>query len=448
MSTVFIHFWQLTSSFSDEKLTWYWQERLATTMSQCDNSTRSLILDVTPEHIDMRTQAEHLQNFIDHVKRVRPTLRIFLIFNETLMKNLDLRFDKVDDIFYFDYLLMPYFGMLSKRTPYYNPSWDPDNDKLLFLIRRSPALNRIGLLRQLLDLGMENDLKWSLPGIEDGKNYFHTTTEEYIKDCLNYLPGMTEEEVQKFIEKNSKVYGPAPVSRATCSMTDSEETVKDMYSSVLGEIVSETIYDGPGPIYISEKIFKAIANHMPFIVAGQEGIEDRLKAMGFYTFEIDEVVSITDQKIISLLKNGLSPTIFFLASFHVNKFPEFYKIFKDDSWPTEIQWDELGSLLYETQAEIIEHFFSAEEIRTALRMQTLIGRILSFTETLINNKEEVKMMVEHNANRFYELGEKYVSDIKTFISKNNIDLDHLEFLELLYEKPGLDILYGQLKKSS
>lgn len=458
MTTVFIHFWLLQSSESDKELSEYWQEKLKKTLSQCKDDTKSLILDVTPELIDMRTQIENLQNFIDQVKHARPELKIFLIFNESIVENVDLKFDKVDDILCLDYLLLVYFSMLSKKTPYFIPSWNPDNDKLLFLIRRPFGQHRIGLLRRLFDLGMKNDLKWSLSTFEIGKNHFLLPPDKFVERCSSFLPGMTTEEVREFIEKNSKiigdnvglVIGETLESAGDCSSTNSEQTITEMYDSVLGEIVSETMFNISQPIFITEKTFKAIAHHMPFIIVGQEKIDEHLRNMGFYTFDIDDISSALNQKIIEILNNtsstmnqkiieilndGIDPTIFFQTSYHVDRFPKFYEEFKDENWPIEISWDNIKALPINIQAEIIEGFFSVDEIRLALRLHTIINRISSFKDSLLKNKEKVKMMTEHNFKKFHELGEKYISNIMRFLTKNNIDLDYLGFLELLWEKP-------------
>ena len=87
MKTVFIHFWLLQwdhpyrqTPFLIDELINYWQEMLTKTLLMCNDNTKSLIVDVTPELIDIRTQTEYLQNFIDQVKLARPDLKIFLIF--------------------------------------------------------------------------------------------------------------------------------------------------------------------------------------------------------------------------------------------------------------------------------------------------------------------------------------------------------------------------------
>jgi hypothetical protein len=150
---------------------------------------------------------------------------------------------------------------------------------------------------------------------------------------------------------------------------------------------------------------------------------------------LNDASSTMNQKITEVLTDGIDPTIFFQTSYHVDRFPKFYEDFKDESWPKEIRWDNIKTLPINTQAEIIDNFFSAEEIQWALRIQTTINRITFFKQSLLKNKEKVKMMIEHNFKKFHELGENYVSDIKRFLRKNNIDLDYLGFLELLYEKP-------------
>jgi len=434
MNTVLVHFWLLQSIYSDEELLNYWQEQLEETLTQCGNNTTSLILDVTPELIDMKYQSNNLQNFVNQIKIVNPQLKIFLIFNKAMVEQTELSFNNVDDIICIDYyLLIVYNRMLSAGIN--NKQWNLDNDKILFLNRRPFDIHRVGLLRRLIDLGMKNDLKWSLPDIATAQNIFGMTVNRIVEQFLLFLPNMTNQEAKNFIEKNSKT-----IDNKFNNQIDRKKLIADseeLYSSVLGEIVSDTQYLIPTPIFLTEKIFKPIANHIPFIYVGQPDAEKYLKNMGFHTFSINNTISMSDQKIEKLLENGPVSDIFFTTSFHADRFKDFYKDFKDPSWPADIEWNTINKLPVKFQVEVIESFFTATEIKQMIRLHETIQRIVCFKEMLVNNKEEVNARVEHNVKRFNELGEQNMSAIKQFLIKNNIELDIPNFFEL-FTSPASD----------
>ena len=442
MNTVLVHFWLLQSIYSDEELLNYWQEQLEETLSQCSNNTTSLILDVTPELIDMKYQTNNLQNFVNQVKIVNPQLRIFLIFNKAMVEETDLSFDNVDDIICIDTYLLYIYNKKLFNDGAIN-QWKSDNDKLLLLVRRAFGIHRVGLLRRLLDLGMENDLKWSLPDIASAQTFTFRTEDEVVDKFLQFLPGMTEQEAKDFIEKNNKVIGRWGNSILEADQSFKEQAYsqnEELYSSVLGEVVSDTEYAIPTPIFLTEKIFKPIANHIPFIHVGQPGAEKHLKTMGFRTFDFSNTTSMVEQSVNTLIKNNLDPVIFFQTSYHTDRFKDFYKDFKDPSWPADIEWNTINKLPVKFQVEVIESFFTTTEIKQMIRLYETIQRIVCFKEMLLNNKEEVNAKVKHNAKRFNELGEQNMSAIRQFLNKNNIKLDYLTFVEMLFIPPGDKVL--------
>ena len=439
MKQVFIQFW-LLPTIADEGLDNYWQQQVEETLAQCSNDTSSLFLNTALEIIDINKQTSYLQNFVNQVKTANPQIKIFLVFNKAMVNQSELSFENVDDILCLDtYFLLLYYKILTGIKTV--EQWNPDNDKLLLLIRQPFETHRVGLLRRLLDAGMENDLKWSLPDIDTIiRDFSFKTADEVVDAFLQYLPGMSNKEVKDFLEKNSKFHG-----KKYNSIQEHRDRVfntgyEDLYSSVIGEIVSETHFILRKPLLITEKIPKPIANHTPFMVVGQPDIEKYLISMGFYTFDFDNTKSIAEQSVKTLIENNLDPAIFFQTAFHTNRFKEFYNEYKDPSWPEDIEWNTINKLPINFQIEIIEAFFDVSEMQDSLRFKQLIQRIVSFKETLLNNKEEVSKRVEHNAKRFNQVGEQNMSDIKQLLTKNNIELDPMTFTRMLFSTPPENVL--------
>ena len=438
MKQVFIHFW-LLPTIADKEILTYWKQQLEETLSQCSNDTRSLFLNTSQEVIDVKKQTNNLQNFVNQVKTANPQIKIFLIFDRRMVEQTELSFENVDDILCLDpYFLWIYYEILTGGKTI--EQWNPDNDKLLLLMRRPFEVHRVELLRQLLDAGMENDLKWTLPDIATLiRDFSFKTADDVIDNFLQVLPGLNRKEAKDFVEKNSNFIG-----KKYNSIQEQRGTVlseyEELYSSVIGEIVSETVYIQPKPIFITEKTVKPIANHTPFIVVGQPDIEKYLRNMGFCTFEFDNTKTMTEQSVKTLIENNLDPAIFFQTAFYINRFKDFYNNFKDPSWPENIKWNTINTLPINFQVEIIENFFSRFEIQHLLRFHQTIQQIVSFKETLLNNKEEVSKRVEHNAKRFNQVGEQNMSDIKQLLTKNNIELDPMTFTRMLFSTPPENVL--------
>ena len=59
----------------------------------------------------------------------------------------------------------------------------------------------------------------------------------------------------------------------------------DIWNNSLLNIVSETVYDPSYKVFVSEKAFKPIVGHRPFLIYGDKRINTYLKKLGFKTFE-------------------------------------------------------------------------------------------------------------------------------------------------------------------
>ena len=61
---------------------------------------------------------------------------------------------------------------------------------------------------------------------------------------------------------------------------------KDIYKKTWVSVITETFYQDPNPVvFFSEKIFKPIRAHHPFIIVGHSNSLKWLKKLGFQTFD-------------------------------------------------------------------------------------------------------------------------------------------------------------------
>ena len=112
------------------------------------------------------------------------------------------------------------------------------------------------------------------------------------KDLYANVSSIIENPIDEYIEKIESIL---PYELDTQHLSENEKTsfgatnnMKDWYSETYINLVTETFFGRN--VFLSEKIFKPLANLQPFIVLGDYGTLKELKRLGFKTFEsfIDE----------------------------------------------------------------------------------------------------------------------------------------------------------------
>jgi hypothetical protein len=204
---------------------------------------------------------------------------------------------------------------LKYRNTEYNHSWNPNSNKALFLTLKSNKIHRVGLLYKFIEAGMINSLDYSFYP-------FHGLDVEYND-------GIDTEAMYKMISNKddfevfAKLYARSidniadPLINTTSHITSGYPYSIDLYKNTSLSIVSETLW-GQRNIYLTEKIWKPIVNHHPFIIAGQPGTLKFLNKLGFKTFEEYMKIKNYDEETDHLIRlyNIVENTKFFLEHFH------------------------------------------------------------------------------------------------------------------------------------
>ena len=111
-------------------------------------------------------------------------------------------------------------------------------------------------------------------------------------ELYSNISSIIENPIDEYIEKIESIL---PYELDTHHLSQNEKTsfgatnnMKDWYSETYVNLVTETFFGRN--VFLSEKIFKPLANLQPFIVLGDYGTLKELKRLGFKTFEpfIDE----------------------------------------------------------------------------------------------------------------------------------------------------------------
>lgn len=176
-----------------------------------------------------------------------------------------------DNCTFIDFFLLRAFHECTKPTQILNADWHHHNKKFLFLMGKSQRPHRIGLLYKLYKQGLLNCDRsiWSFYddiSLNDCKK--HVSKDAEVHDLELMLKNY-----QRQPDRVSPVnghYGGFPFDA-------------DMYANTNISIVSETHSDSLP--WNTEKIYRAILNHHPFLIAGSQGHTQHLNKMGFHTFD-------------------------------------------------------------------------------------------------------------------------------------------------------------------
>lgn len=208
-------------------------------------------------------------------------------------------YKNANNILFVEYFAMQtYRLLLEKNDPHpHNNTWNSTTDKGLFLVGKTNKMNRLPILYYLYKSDMLNKFEWSL-SINEG--VINSIKKSNILDIDNL-------ELTNFLEKcgkNSPDQAPIKLSINIDGDVDHDYSGfpfdSHLYKNSSFSLISETEFNDSGPIFVTEKTWRAIVNKHPFIMAGTVNILSYLKSVGFRTFEkylpIENYDSIANNK--------------------------------------------------------------------------------------------------------------------------------------------------------
>lgn len=191
---------------------------------------------------------------------------------------------KSEKIIYCSYMLILIYWMFIQGNNIRNTEWFYNKNKGLFLTGKTWRPNRGPLLFEFWKNNLTKDLLWS----------FYDTKDKLAETKNNLLRNCTDEEFQLFLNDCIRIidldYRKDVVDSSISFMNNGYPLDISVYADTSFSIISETHYqtvttiEGKKYPMLSEKTYKAIINYHPFILAGAEGILDKLASMGFKTF--------------------------------------------------------------------------------------------------------------------------------------------------------------------
>lgn len=247
------------------------------------DSPLDLIFDHVWEMHDESSLMDWIQKFgavLELLRNHRPQWRLFLVINSWWGPwKTDLEQLPLNGVLCIDYFL---YRTVKEITVNHRSAacnrW-PGGDRFLFLTGDPARPHRTRLLSKIVDAGLVDRCEWSLhlPDVDQ---------DIWLARIHQYLPEISKSEMVAFLNK----YRRNP-DQITADQTDGifayEGIPYDvaLFSETGFSLVSETSFRSTQHPWITEKTWKAVINHHPFIIAGDTGVLDRLSAMGFVTFD-------------------------------------------------------------------------------------------------------------------------------------------------------------------
>ena len=167
------------------------------------------------------------------------------------------------------FLVQTWYNASVRKLAPISQKWNAESNKFLFLTGVQHRANRTNLLYKFWKSGLLEHAIWSWL-LDDTTGHEH-------------LPELSQQEYSFFIKS---------VKRNAGDSLDRLLVDTSLFEDSLFKVISETDFDGPvfgTNAFFTEKTWKCVINHLPFIMAGNYYYLDYLKNLGYGIKEyIDE----------------------------------------------------------------------------------------------------------------------------------------------------------------
>jgi hypothetical protein len=176
-------------------------------------------------------------------------------------------------------MMLAYLSIWIKGHPV-STQWNPSTNKGLVLLGKCQKIHRIGLLKKFYEQNALDSIEWTAHFVNQRK----LIKEQFFSDY-------TDEEFTRFVDRCNRLldltdnHPCLPKSNDGYFQHQGFPFDHTLYQRTAFSVVLESEYYGTGMPWLSEKIWRAIANKHPFIMVGGESNIPKLKKMGFRTFE-------------------------------------------------------------------------------------------------------------------------------------------------------------------
>lgn len=161
-----------------------------------------------------------------------------------------------------------------------NKCWNYDSDRVLFLNMKANKVQRVGLLYKLIEQGLFDNLLYSFYPNHMLSVDNEMTTEELYKEVSG--KSNFSEFVAKYANSLDIISNPLIESRSHLHIGFPYDV--SLFQTTCLNLTSESLWGSDKKVFLTEKIWKAIINRQPFIIAGQPNTMSYLENLNFKTF--------------------------------------------------------------------------------------------------------------------------------------------------------------------
>lgn len=402
---------------------------IATNASRVDSSMDNIIeqhLFTLGEQFDVAktntcvfsiTETVEPDQWIDYVDLFCQQVRTRFTFVEKIFLALDITYDSysskislanVNGIVYVDFdFISLYYGNGTEVPPTFNEQWNSHSDKFLFLVGKANKLNRIRLLQELEKSNALDSCTFSLQA-----------TNNELDDCRKFLPNLSTVEQDQFFDRvNNTVVDYEIRSMQNAGNHPALPTDK-LFATSLFNLVAETWFDRPywAPM-ITEKSYKPILNHSPFIIAGDLFTCKELQNRGFRTFNQYLLIpnyDNPDEPDFLQCRDGSMP------AYYQEHLLDFYQNIKLEDWPHCNSIDQYNSLPMSIQDECKSAFQYPILDINLMRLKAVVANCKFWVNSISKYKKQIEIDIEHNAQHAKKLIKVYNTQWQQFATEYSI----------------------------
>jgi hypothetical protein len=367
----------------------------------------SLIITIVWESSEVHWQKQ-FQVFLN--KLTAKFNKILIIF-DSFYKPFNLQFENVSEILYVDFFLYKVYHTLnvSKKMVWSN-SWNEKNQKILFMTGKPNKIHRVRLLYKLLNSPIGKYLSWS----------FRVKATKF--DAMRiFLDDINQDQQDKFLRtcQQQLDYNFGTKEGAAGTRFD-----VDIYRNSLFQIISETYFDRPySNTWITEKVWLSIANHLPFIIAGEFNTLKILRRLGIQTFEnYLDIPNYDSPDNDNFLCYSLdSGKIGFFETLSSQKsWGDFYQQIKAELWPDECNIDQIKTLPRNWQQEVETQYIKPMQSWSEIRLGAIVENSIGFQKNITKYAEYITQDVENNYQKFIFMAKKNQCELENFSRRHSL----------------------------
>lgn len=235
-----------------------------------------VVLSILWEAYSTENWQKNFIKLVNLIKEQHPAIKILLIINSWYRGQVDfINKSLVSEVVFVDFfLLMTYYRLILNNESLIATNWNYGNTKFLFLTGKPYKIHRIRLLYKFKQHKLLSHATWSL----FINHELHRRSREFLKELTDkeynlflLTHAKNPDNISMIMNTNGCHYGGIPYK-------------SDLYQNSLFQVISETYFKNSVP-WITEKTWLAIINRRPFLMASSKGTLEKLKKMGFKTFE-------------------------------------------------------------------------------------------------------------------------------------------------------------------